>query len=150
VNNFPLSKNQPLIPLFETVVNSIHAIEERRSTGAEFKAGIEIRVLRDNNSVFGDAIDVPKQITGFEIGGIAGVRAAFIQRSPDIDVRKHFITGPHEIGVIVIGQECILLRQIRNRIFFQEPVITGSKDQARHHDLYHCFFHSIQRLKSNI
>ena len=28
INNFNLPKNQPLLPLFEAIVNSFHAIEE--------------------------------------------------------------------------------------------------------------------------
>ena len=30
VKNFKLPKNQPLIPLYEAIVNSFHAIEERK------------------------------------------------------------------------------------------------------------------------
>lgn len=47
VKNFNLPKNQPLIPLFEAIVNSIHAIEERRRTDCDFKGQIQIRIVRD-------------------------------------------------------------------------------------------------------
>lgn len=47
IKNFPLPKNQPLIPLFEAIVNSIHAIEERRNRGDIFDGEIMIRIFRD-------------------------------------------------------------------------------------------------------
>lgn len=47
VKNFPLPKNRPLIPLYEAVVNSLHAIEESRSGDESFKDGrITINVIR--------------------------------------------------------------------------------------------------------
>ena len=36
VKNFNLPKNQPLVPLFEAIVNAIHAIGERKSTDPSF------------------------------------------------------------------------------------------------------------------
>ena len=42
-----MPKNQPLIPLFEAIVNSIHAIEERRNRGDIFDGEIMIRIFRD-------------------------------------------------------------------------------------------------------
>ena len=38
IKNFNLPKNQHLIPLFEAIVNSIHAIEERRNATEGFRA----------------------------------------------------------------------------------------------------------------
>lgn len=53
VKNFSLPKNRPLIPLFEAVVNSLHAIEERRAQDELFSDGnIEISVLRDQQGSF--------------------------------------------------------------------------------------------------
>lgn len=37
IKNFNLPKNQPLVPLFEAVVNSIHAIQERWDAGESFE-----------------------------------------------------------------------------------------------------------------
>ena len=37
VKNFNLPKNQPLVPLFEAIVNAIHAIGERKSTDPSFE-----------------------------------------------------------------------------------------------------------------
>lgn len=41
VKNFDLPKTQPLIPLYEAVVNSIYAIEERQSK-EDFEGRIDI------------------------------------------------------------------------------------------------------------
>lgn len=50
VKNFSLPKNQPLIPVFEAIVNSIHSIEERKSIDKEFNDGtINIYIERDNS-----------------------------------------------------------------------------------------------------
>lgn len=47
VKNFPLPKNRPLVPLYEAVVNSIHAIEERRGADSSFQNGnIIIEIIR--------------------------------------------------------------------------------------------------------
>ncbi len=47
VRNFSLPKNRPLIPLYEAVVNSIHAIKERKLADESFKNGeITIEVIR--------------------------------------------------------------------------------------------------------
>ena len=46
--NFTLPKSQPLIPLFEAIVNSFHSIEERKKTDSNFKGGhIYIEMERD-------------------------------------------------------------------------------------------------------
>ena len=37
VRNFALPKNRPLVPLYEAVVNSINAIEERAAKQGVFK-----------------------------------------------------------------------------------------------------------------
>ncbi len=48
VKNFSLPKHQPLIPLFEAVVNSFHAIEELQKQDSDFKRGkIEIILERE-------------------------------------------------------------------------------------------------------
>ncbi len=47
VRNFSLPKNRPLVPLFEAIVNSINAIDDRKKIGEEFKGKIEIEVHRD-------------------------------------------------------------------------------------------------------
>lgn len=54
VRNFPLPKNRPLVPLFEAVVNSINAIDERRRHGESFNGTIEIEVIRER-TLFSDA-----------------------------------------------------------------------------------------------
>lgn len=56
VKNFSLPKNQPLIPLFEAVVNSIHAIAERKNTDPSFSNGkIEIIIERDTSQLTFDS-----------------------------------------------------------------------------------------------
>ena len=46
--NFTLPKSQPLIPLFEAIVNSFHSIEERKKADSNFKDGhIYIEMERD-------------------------------------------------------------------------------------------------------
>jgi hypothetical protein len=47
IKNFPLPKNRQFVPLYEAVVNSLHAVEERRGQDASFKGGnIDIAVVR--------------------------------------------------------------------------------------------------------
>jgi hypothetical protein len=49
-----LPRDRPLVPLLEAVINSLHALEERRSSDDGFVGGtIEIRVLRD----FGEPLE---------------------------------------------------------------------------------------------
>lgn len=50
VKNFDLPKTQPLIPLFEAVVNSIYAIEERQER-ENFQGKIEIQIVREAQEV---------------------------------------------------------------------------------------------------
>lgn len=63
--NFKLPKNQPLIPLFEAIVNSIHAIDERRAEDDRFNGHIIIRIIRSDQIVM-DNIELPP-ISSFEI-----------------------------------------------------------------------------------
>ena len=66
VKNFSLPKNRPLIPLYEAVVNSLHAIEERRKTDHTFSDGkIHISILRDEQMLL-DTNDIPS-VDGFAI-----------------------------------------------------------------------------------
>ena len=48
VRNFSLPKNRPLVPLYEAIVNSINAIDERVKTKGDFSGNIKIEVLKDN------------------------------------------------------------------------------------------------------
>ena len=66
VKNFNLPKNQPLVPLFEAIVNAIHAIDERKSTTPSFEGRIVIKVLRDEQFVMDGTGELP-QIQSFEI-----------------------------------------------------------------------------------
>ncbi len=50
VKNFDLPKTQPLIPLYEAVVNSIYAIEERQSK-EDFEGRIDIKIIREPQQV---------------------------------------------------------------------------------------------------
>lgn len=50
VKNFDLPKNQPLIPLYEAVVNSIYAIQERQQK-EEFDGRIEVEIIREPQEV---------------------------------------------------------------------------------------------------
>lgn len=61
VRNFDLPKNQPLVPLYEAIVNSLNAIDERAEKYGGFQGVITIEVLRertllsesDSNTVLG-------------------------------------------------------------------------------------------------
>lgn len=67
VKNFPLPKNQPLIPLFEAIINSLHAIEERKKSDSTFTDGhITIKIVRDEQLII-DGSNVAPPISGFEI-----------------------------------------------------------------------------------
>lgn len=48
VRNFSLPKNRPLIPLYEAIVNSINAIDERAHKYGAFVGKIEIEVMRED------------------------------------------------------------------------------------------------------
>lgn len=68
IRNFKLPKTKPLIPLFEAIVNSIYAIEERKAI-ENFKGIINIEIVRDNQCV----LNLPKNdkietdVVGFNI-----------------------------------------------------------------------------------
>lgn len=47
VRNFTLPQNRPLVPLYEAIVNSINAIDERRAKYGPFEGKIEVKVIRD-------------------------------------------------------------------------------------------------------
>lgn len=49
VRNFPLPKNRPLVPLYEAIVNSINAIDERKRSDSTLKGTIEVEVLREKS-----------------------------------------------------------------------------------------------------
>lgn len=66
VKNFNLPKNQPLIPLFEAIVNSIHAIAERKKSGEQFDGHITIRIIRDGQLTLDGTGELPA-ICSFEI-----------------------------------------------------------------------------------
>lgn len=66
LKNFNLPKNQALIPLFEAIVNSIHAIEERQKSGFNFDGRITIRILREGQTVMPGVGELP-HIDSFEI-----------------------------------------------------------------------------------
>lgn len=67
VKNFPLPKNRPLIPLYEAVVNAIHAIEERRSEDNTFFDGkITIEIIRSPQLTLLDTVEL-SPIEGFKI-----------------------------------------------------------------------------------
>lgn len=68
VNNTNLLKNKALLPLFETIINSFHAIEDFNQTG---KGKIDIHIHRDKSqrhlSEDDDKFKVSNPITGFSI-----------------------------------------------------------------------------------
>ena len=66
VKNFNLPKNQPLLPLFEAVVNSIHAIEERRLSEPDFTGRITINISREQQTSIPGMIEITP-IESFEI-----------------------------------------------------------------------------------
>lgn len=52
IRNFPLPKNQPLVPLYEAIVNSLHAIAERKESDASYRqASISIEIEREPQMV---------------------------------------------------------------------------------------------------
>lgn len=68
IQNFPLPRNKPLLPLYEAVVNSIHAIEDRANEEADAPKGkIEIVIIRDNDLFDGENEAGLSAIRGFEI-----------------------------------------------------------------------------------
>lgn len=67
VKNYPLPKNQPLFPLYEAVVNSFHAIEERRTSIGDYKAQITIEIVRNGEPTLPIVPGLLPEITGFII-----------------------------------------------------------------------------------
>lgn len=47
VKNFELPRTKPLMPLFETIVNSIYAIEERQQNDDKVNGYINIEIIRE-------------------------------------------------------------------------------------------------------
>lgn len=66
LKNFNLPKNQPLLPLFEAIVNSIHAIEERKQSGEHFSGKITIKIIRDDQMAISGMGELPA-IQSFEV-----------------------------------------------------------------------------------
>lgn len=64
--NFNLPKNQPLIPVLEAIVNSIHAIDDRIKTEPTIKGKVCITIIREPQIVM-DGVDELPQIDSFEI-----------------------------------------------------------------------------------
>ncbi len=62
VRNFSLPKDKPLIPLYEAIVNSINAIDEKRRDESNYDGIIKIEVLREK-TLFSD--DDENTISGF-------------------------------------------------------------------------------------
>lgn len=54
VRNFSLPKNRPLVPLYEAIVNSINAIDERAKKLGSFQGKVEIEVIREH-TIFADS-----------------------------------------------------------------------------------------------
>ena len=54
VRNFALPKNRPLVPLYEAIVNSINAIDERAKIEPNLQGNIEIKAVR-NRTLFSDS-----------------------------------------------------------------------------------------------
>lgn len=68
VRNFDLPKKQPLIPLYEAVVNSIYAIEERQEK-ERIQGKIDITIIREPQEVANmEGIDnTINEIVGFQV-----------------------------------------------------------------------------------
>lgn len=66
VKNFNLPKNQPLLPLFEAIVNSIHAIDERKKAGERFHGHIDIKLIRDGQLTLPGIGELPP-VCSFEV-----------------------------------------------------------------------------------
>lgn len=68
VRNFDLPKQQPLIPLFETIANSIYAIEDRKEKdNSNFKGRIDIKINRDPQERMEGTDPSLNEIIGFEV-----------------------------------------------------------------------------------
>lgn len=69
VKNFELPRTKPLMPLFETIVNSIYAIEERQQNENDFDGYINVQIVREPQMrVQAEGIDSSiNDITGFVV-----------------------------------------------------------------------------------
>ena len=70
IKNFDTPRNQPLVPLYEAIVNSIHAIEERRANDdRSFNPYITIEIVRDQQLIIeGQGIDYSiNDVIGFNV-----------------------------------------------------------------------------------
>jgi hypothetical protein len=63
VRNVQLPTSKALLPLFEAIINSIHAIEDAREKDGQ----IEIEVLRDAESLFSESDRPHAEVSGFLI-----------------------------------------------------------------------------------
>ena len=66
IKNFSLPKNKPLLPLFEAIVNSIYAIEERRKIES-FQGKVDVHIIRVPQEVLEGVDKSINEITGFVI-----------------------------------------------------------------------------------
>jgi len=66
IKNFNLPKNQPLLPLHEAIVNSIHSIEERHKAGVVFDGKIVVRIIRSEQFAMSEIDELPP-IDSFDI-----------------------------------------------------------------------------------
>jgi hypothetical protein len=65
INNLDLPKEKALVPIFEAIINSFYAIEERRQSDHKFKDGkIAVLLIREHDKSVLDDLD---SIVGFEI-----------------------------------------------------------------------------------
>lgn len=98
VKNFNLPKNQPLIPLFEAIVNSIHAIDERKVRGDTFSGRIVIKICREDQLAIDGYGELP-QIQTFEIidNGI-GFNEANIESFMESDSTHKEMLGGKGVG----------------------------------------------------
>jgi hypothetical protein len=98
VKNFPLPKDRPLIPLYEAVVNSIHAIDERRIEGEPFQGLIKISVLRSKQVALEPETTI-SSVVGFAIedNGI-GFNEANIRSFLESDSEYKAASGGKGVG----------------------------------------------------
>jgi hypothetical protein len=67
INNFPLGKQDYLLPLFEAISNSIHAIEDMKEINQAHKGIIEIEIEREKIPQLTEPEEILQPITGFII-----------------------------------------------------------------------------------
>lgn len=66
IKNFDLPKQKPLIPLFETIVNSLYAIEERQEK-EDFEGYIEIKTIRYPQEIIPGVENSVNDVIGFVV-----------------------------------------------------------------------------------